>query len=334
MASMRDVAKEAGVSVTTVSRVLAQDQAFSVTDRTRERVFRAAEQLDYSYPGRRPQPKIMLGCVLALTTERYSDPFFNSILTAAEDACVKHNAFIQATRNYNDMLDEDVFEEFLELDLSGLILMEELPQQILQMLHASIPHIVLIDQENPSYNVVGFDRFDSSQQIMRALLDRGYSRIAYIGGGSPNSSIHDSILLIVYREALRRCGIDFDESLVRDCEWNLDLCADMTRELMNGPNPPDAIIAGSDSLASVILGVIYNMGLRCPRDIGVVGFNNLNFSAHLIPPLTTVDVPTRQIGITAVERLIDMINGEAGPERRIVFPSRLIMRDSLRKVNS
>ena len=120
---------------------------------------------------------------------------------------------------------------------------------------------------------------------------------------------------------------------MHDCAWDLDLCAAQTRELLSLPEPPDAIFAGSDSLASVVLGMLYSMGLRCPRDIGVIGFNNINLSSHMIPPLTTVDIPVEQIGIAAARRILDMIQGRRESPCKILFPTKLVKRESLREVS-
>ena len=88
--------------------------------------------------------------------------------------------------------------------------------------------------------------------------------------------------------------------------------------------------AGSDSLASVVLGTLYALGFRCPRDIGVIGFNNIDLSAHMVPPLTTIEVPTGDIGKAAVERMMQIILDKDPSIRRILFPTQLIERKSLK----
>ena len=136
--------------------------------------------------------------------------------------------------------------------------------------------------------------------------------------------------MVIYREMLRRAGLEYDEKLVKDCGWDLDLCKQQTQELMRLPKPPDAIFAGSDSLASVVLGTLYADGYRCPRDVGVIGFNNIDLSSHLVPPLTTIEVPTADIGKAAVERMIQVIKDKDSSIRRILFPTKLIERKSLK----
>ncbi|MCE5235126.1 MAG: LacI family DNA-binding transcriptional regulator [Clostridiaceae bacterium] len=336
MANIREVAREAGVSITTVSRILSGDAGFKATALTRQSVEEAAQRLGYARNSRRPKKeRIRLGCILALTAEKYSDPFFMAILAALEEECDRQGAVISVIRNYNELKNPVVIEELFRAGLSGVFLMERVPKAMLDHIGANIPNIVFIDNDEADYQFdgVGFDHSEANWKVMRCLIDHGYRRIAIMSGSSPNEPFSDSIRLVTYREALRRAGLFYDESLVKDCAWDLNLCAAQTRELISLKSPPDAIFAGSDSLASAILGALYAMGLRCPDDVGVIGFNNINLSAHLAPPLTTIGIPTHEIGVAAVQRLMDMIQGRGGCKRKILFPTELIMRASLREAN-
>ncbi len=335
MANIRDVAREAGTSIATVSRILSNDYTFEVTSETRKKVLEAAKKLHYSVKTpKKAQRKIYLGCILALSAEKYSDPFFTSILSAAEEECVNHNALISIVRNYNELENITVLSELCSFGLSGLILMEKLPDEMLQQLKESIPHIVAIDIPCNEFNCIGFDNFESNLQVMNCLIDHGYRRIAYIGGDSPGVSFENSLRMVAYRDALFSNNIPFDPSIIYNCKWDLELCASYTEKLLSSEKLPDAIFAGSDTLASVILSLMHKKGLRCPEDIGVIGFNNISVSAHMVPALTTVDIPAKDIGVTAVRRLIDLISGKDDRIMKITFPTKIILRDSLRKISA
>lgn len=332
MATIRDVARASGVSTATVSRILSEDPAFKVSEEAKQRVYRAVSELGYVYVSkRRGAQRISLGFVLSLTAEKYSDPFFMTILSAAEEECLKYNAAIIAIRNYNELKNPEMLRELCSMGLDGIILAEELPEEILGHLRCSIPHIIAVDLPSSEFDCIGFDYFEANMQIMEHLLSLGYRRIAYIGGETSGIDFRYSTRLAVYREALYRAGIPYDETLIRNCHWDLDLCVVQTEELLSMPSPPDVIFAGSDSLASVVLSTVYRMELRCPDNVGVVGFNNLNISAHTIPPLTTLDVPKREIGIELISRLMEMIAGNAGPRKTVLYPTHLVSRGSLRE---
>lgn len=332
MATIRQVAKEAGVSIATVSRVLSADPGFNTKEETRHKIMDAVRKLGYEIPIRK-QNHYRFGCVLADTSEKYSDPFFMEILTSMEEECKNRHATIAISKSYNELEDPQILQEFLGLDLSGVFLMEHVSPNVMAALQAHIPHIVIIDNDEPAYSFdnVGFDHTTANCQVMNCLISRGYKRIGLISGSSPHMNFEDTIRLLTYRETLRRADIDFDENLVKDCAWDLTLCENQTRDLMNLTPPPDAIFAGSDSLASVVLGTLYSMGFRCPRDIGVIGFNNIDLSSHMVPPLTTIQVPTNHIGRAAVERMIQIHENDEKTVRRILFPTELIERSSLKK---
>ena len=331
MATIRDVAKEAGVSIATVSRVLSGDPSFNVKPATRDRVMDAVRKLEYRIPIRE-QEQLRFGCVLADTTDKYADPFFMEILQAMEESCLSRGAMIASTKSYKELESPQVLQEFLGEDLSGVFLMEHVSSEVLTALKTHVKNIVFIDNDETDYvfNNVGFDHITANWQVMRHLLQRGYKRIGLISGGTNRIPLEGTIRLVAYREMLRRSGIEYDGELVKDCGWDLDLCKAQTEELMSLPVPPDAIFAGSDSLASVVLGTLYAMGYRCPRDVGVIGFNNIDLSAHMVPPLTTIEVPTVDIGTAAVKRMLQLVKGEDDYIIRILFPTEIIERESLK----
>ncbi len=329
MSNIREVARKAGVSIATASRILSQDDTFKTTEATRQRVLDATKELNYIFcPRKKTVPKLHIGCILPLSSEKYSDPFFTSILLAIEEECNEQNASVSAIRNCNELLNPQILEELCSMKLDGLVLMEELPKNILAVIKNHIPHLIAIDKPDSEFNAVGFDHIYANTLVMKHLLQHGYRRIAYIGGSSPYFAMLNSFRLMVYREELRKHHIPYDESIILDCNWDLDLCAKCAEDLLLSDNRPDAIFAGSDTLASVILGVIYRLGLKCPDDVAVIGFNNLEMSAHTAPPLTTVNIPTKAIGKCAADRLLELIHTNDPMIMKIDFPTNLVIRES------
>lgn len=330
MANIRDVARKSNCSIATVSRVLSQDESFVVSESKKQQIFDAVRDLGYVHNSR--TKKIKLGCIMAVTVEKYSDPFFTNILSAMEKECEECGATISLVRKYTELQDPYILQELFDANLSGLIIMERMPQDLLSKIEKKIPNILFIDndEEEQDYDGVSFNHNIANMQVMDCLLKCGYRRIAMISGSSPETPLENSIRLSCYREALRRSNIPYDESLVKDCAWDLDICEKQVKEIMNLENPPDAIFAGSDSLASCILGTLYSMHYVVPDDVGVIGFNNLSFSSRMIPPLTTIDIPTKEIGIAAIQRMIEMVKKRNLKKRKIIFATKLIKRESLK----
>ena len=331
MANIRDVASKAGTSITTVSKVLSNDPTFKVTDATKGSIHQAVKELDYVFHKKtKGTKKFRIGCIMAMTSVKYSDPYFTSILSGIEEEAKISNCNVTYHINYDELENPKKLEEMYAMNLDGLIIMETLPKAVLNDIMENISHVIAVDNYRNIMNSVGFDHFESTKQVMKHLIRRKYKRIAYIGGGSPNIDMYDTKRLIMYRESLRIANLTYDDSIVKDCYWDLDLCAIQTNELLEMNPRPDAIFAGSDSLAQVVLGQIHQHKLRCPEDIAVVGFNNLNFSSYLIPPLTTVDVPSSNMGKIAVKRMLEMIQLNDQSIYSIILPTQLIERSSTR----
>lgn len=331
MANIRDVASKAGTSITTVSKVLSNDPTFKVTEATKESIHQAVKELDYVFNKKtKGTKKLRIGCIMAMTSVKYADPYFTSILSGIEDEAKISNCNVSYHINYDELENPKKLEEMYAMNLDGLIIMETLPKAVLSDIMTNINHVIAVDNYRNILNSVGFDHFESTKQVMKHLIKHRYKRIAYIGGGAPNIDMYDTKRLIMYRESLRIANLTYDDSIVKDCYWDLDLCAIQTNELLEMNPRPDAIFAGSDSLAQVVLGQIHQHKLKCPEDIAVVGFNNLNFSSYLIPPLTTVDVPSSNMGKIAIRRLLEMITQNDQSIYSIILPTQLIERSSTR----
>ena len=136
MPNIRDVAARAGVSIATVSRILSEDTTYRTRPETRERVYQAVHELGYQYRYITRDPKVgapsskRIGCVLAETVEKYSDPYFTSILSALENRMIEHGYVISAIRNLKDLMNPKVLEETFSQGLCGLVLMEQLPDEM------------------------------------------------------------------------------------------------------------------------------------------------------------------------------------------------------------
>ncbi len=333
MATIRDVAKEAGCSIAAVSRVLSGDAEFKVTEETRKRINEAAAKLGYKIPVR-PLKREKIGCILSITAEKYSDPFFMDILSAIEKECERRNYSLASIRTYSELTNPVAFQEFLELDLNAVILMEHVPEDLLIRLKERIPIIIFIDNDYNDYRFhsVGFDHKIADTMVMNCLLERGYKRIGLISGSTTEESLMESVRVHAYKHCLKKAGIEYDPSLIRDCLWDKLLCRKQTLELINMEDPPDAIFAGSDSLAEAVLSALFEMGLSCPGDVGVIGFNNLSSVNFMIPRLTTISVPTACLGEEAVRLISEIFETPDYPVRKVLFPTELKIRDSLREV--
>ena len=331
MATIREVAKAANVSITTVSKILSNDPDFRASQETRERVLKTAEELHYQYTGKKSQ--LHIGCIMSLTYS-YSDPYFNDILGGIQSYCASHNAFISLIVSYSQLhnMTPGLKKQLSELD--GLII-TEIPPETLEFITTLNKKIVFVDNYIDGYCNIGYNTVYANQLIFDHIIKCGYKKIAYIGGASNSSAPSDfdsCCRMMIFRETLRANNIPYDPELIYNCDWDSKVCAAQVKELLSKHPETEVIFAGSDSLASAILSQLKKLNLKCPQDIGVVGFNDLSLSKNFSPALTTVRLPSAEMGKLAAEVLIRQIKSNSVLKQQILLPVELKVRESTRKI--
>lgn len=336
MSTIRDVAKNAGVSIATVSRVLSQDETFKVTDETYNKIQEAILALDYQYkPKKKKSPnEYSIGCLMSYTFSKYNDPFFSTILSAIQDECTKSNYPnpVIFTNSLNGSIDQKTLERLHDFD--GVLVMEDLSTEAQLLLKESVSTIICIDSQIEGVNSVGYDKYEANKQIMDYLISNNNRRIAYIGGDTVDEPFFDSVQMTVYRDTLARYNIEYDTSILYNCKWDTDLCYKQVLELIEIIDDVDAIIAGSDTLAGLILNILSEKGIKVPTDVNVFGINDDPNSKHTIPPLTTLHLPAEEIGRFASKLLIRKLEGNFKEVVKTNFATHVVERLSTKKIES
>lgn len=334
MSTIREVARQAQVSPATVSRILANDPGFHVSEETKNAVLQAVRDLNYQYKPKKEQ--LHIGCIMSLTYN-YSDPYFNDILSGIQAYCSQHNAVISLILSYTQIKEMQPSLEKQLSELDGLII-TELPEEQPDFIFHLNKKMVFVDNYVNGYCNVGYNESYANQLVLNHLIDCGYRKIAYIGGpvDYPSIRCHDfdsTTRMKLLREALRANGIPFDPGLIYNCEWDQKLCARQLQELMAAHPDTQVIFAGSDSLAIVILSQLNKLGYKCPEDIGVVGFNDAPFARNYSPSLTTLHLPAFQMGELSAQILVDQIVNDRVLEMQLCLPVELKIRKSTRKID-
>ena len=329
--TLEEIAKLAGVSRSTVSRVINNHP--NVSPEVRERVWKVIRELDYqphaaarSLATRRTQ---VLGLIIPqAVTILFTDPFFPLLIRGIADAC---NA-----RRYHLMLslfspgDEqrELYSRFIRSGhLDGVIISSTVIDDPLipRLLKDKIP-FVLVGRypHDPQVNYVDADNRAGAQMAVDYLIRLGHRRIATITG--PLNMIAGLDRYEGYKTALTNRGISFDENLVAEGDFTEEGAYQAMQTLL--PQKPTAVFVASDTMAMGAIKAIREAGLRIPEDISVVGFDDLQSSSFTAPPLTTVRQPVYQLGSTAASLLIDLIEGKSEPPQHIILPTELVIRES------
>ena len=331
MATIREVAEYAGVSIASVSRILNEDPDYRATAQTRERVLAAIRELNYTpNPNykKRHNPKISIGCISRMTVEKTEDSYYATILSGAKNYLKAQNYEFDFVLSQFDIMKEESLSTLLAHPPKGLILMDQPSAETMQFLSSKIKYIVGIDSGQPSIDNISYDRFEAACRAMRYLFEKGHKKIAYIG-----AHLSKDILNIgryeAYLRMMKQKGLPIDPAWVIDSEWHRGICYEKTIELMKCTNRPTAILVGSDHMAIAAVSALHMLGIAIPEEISVMGISNIEDAKYITPPLTTISIPQIEIGEIAANILLQRMQGDTSLPKRIIVPTDLVERRSV-----
>ncbi|MEA3431991.1 MAG: LacI family DNA-binding transcriptional regulator [candidate division WOR-3 bacterium] len=325
--TIKEVAEKAGVSVTTVSRVI--NEYPRVRQDTRERVDKVIKELEYV-------PNVMargltLGKTrtIGLILPEIADGFFSQVIKGADEAAVKNNFHLLVSTFHSHRSDEELsFRLMSERRVDGLILMDPTLSDdfLTEFQWNSFPIIVLckkIKYINCNYIVI--DDFQGAYQAVIHLIKHGYKRIAIIGG--PSDNYDASQRLAGYTSALKDYNIKLNPGYIVDGNFRWEGGESAMHILLDLANPPDAVFAANDPMAIGAMEAVKKRKLIVPKDIAIVGFDDIELSRLVTPPLTTVHLPMYELGTTAVKSVIRILEGR-NVRRRNILKTGLVVRKS------
>lgn len=335
MATIREVAKLAGVSTATVSRVLNNDSTYKMTEETKQRVLDAVSTLNYELPVAASKPAApslsgtKIGCILKLTRRKFDDPYFMSILSAAEDRLRKKGYELAFMRTSSELEDRAQLQALFQTPVSGIILMDDLDEEIYQYIHKQVPHIVGISTNHKDIDNIGYDRFGIAYEATKYLIEKGHTRIGFIGSGGVTKNIKNSQRYRGFQTAMHCANLPINENWIIDCEWDEDLCAQKVDELCATGDYPTALFVSSDLIAMASMNRLYANNIKVPDDVAILSVTDIEVAKYANPPLTTYHIPAEEIGYVAADLLISRINGYDLLPHRVILPSNLIVRGTV-----
>lgn len=321
--TLSDIAKKLNVSVSTVSKALSGDAGISET--TKKAVFKVVDKTGYRLR------KTNCRSVAFVIDKEYfnlSSQFYAHIISGVEDELIKHNYYFQFSS-----VDRDDFQiERINLnfkDLAGVIMVNYYHDEFdLKLRQFDIP-VVLIDYYIPTEDIptVLIDNADGILRICKHLASLGHRRVAYISGLNVETTTYER--LNGFRMARNLYEFDKDEELViLNCEPTEEAGFAAMNKLLRTGKHPTAVACYNDALAVGAMDAITLINLTVPLDISVTGFDDFSLGTTVKPSLTTVHVPLKDMGVLAVDRLMEIIEGETSPIQKILVSTKLVVRDS------
>lgn len=328
--SLKDLALELGISISTVSRALKNHPDISVELTAKVQQLAAAKNYSPNplAMGLLKQQTRMIGVIVPDIVTH----FYASIISGIEEVAKEMGYYIVIASSGESVEKErESVENLLKTRVEGLIVC--LSQQTSDFDHFNrlvdmeIP-LVFFDRvaQNMAVPSVTVDGAEAARQITRHFFKNGRRRIAYISG--PDYLNISQQRKAGYLDGLNECGLTFDSGLLTTCNLNTNEAALATRELLKMKPIPDAIFGINDTVAFAAMKEIRKHGLKIPEDIALVGFTDEFHATVVEPALTSVTHPTLQMGREAARLFFNRIEQGAGYAEKVVLPTTLVIRDS------
>lgn len=334
MATIKDISERCGVSVSTVSKVL--NGYREIGEKTREQVFKAAEELGYVQGERgryaRQQKGYQIGVLFStLYYQGLKNEYFAHILSAFRQEATKagyditfieHNvgrkamSYLEHTRNRN-------------FDGVCIACADFSQPEVLELVNSEYP-VVTIDHAFHEAISILSDNVDGMKQLVEYIISIGHKRLAYIHG-THSAVTHNR--LVSFHSCMAAHGLEVPKEYLREGEYrNAETAEQLTAELLSLPNPPTCILAPDDYAALGVIKAIRQRGLRIPEDVSVAGYDGISVSQALVPKLTTIKQDTERIGREAARRLIRLIESPmTTPLESVIMKVELIPGESVKE---
>lgn len=326
-----DVAREANVSMATVSRVVNGNQ--NVKPATRKKVLEVIERLEY-----RPNA-VARGLASKKTTTvgviipDISNNIYAEAARGIEDIATMYRYnIILANSDQNEEKELTLLDTMLGKQVDGIVMMSD---AVTPKLHQSIEHspvpIVLagsVDESN-QFASVNIDYFQASYEAVQLLIENGHKRIAFVSGPL-QYTINSKFKLEAYKKAIVDANMELDESLIVSDDDTYDSGIEAWETLSALENPPTAFFAGSDELAIGLIHGAQDSGKKVPDEIEVISFENSKLARMVRPQLTSVVFPLYDIGAVAMRLLTKIMNKEKIDNQSVIIPHRIEKRNSVK----
>ncbi|QLB20773.1 transcriptional repressor PurR [Vespertiliibacter pulmonis] len=328
MATMKDIARLAGVSLSTVSHVV--NRSRFVSPEITERVQNIITELNYKPSLVARSLKIKETNTFGMLVTASNNPFFSEVVRQVECYCERHHyhLIVVNTDNNSQSLKKHL-DRLLAKQVDGLLLMCSEPQSVDMKIMANI-HLpmVVIDwwQQPVNADIIHENSELGGYLATKALIDAGYTKIAVITGElSKSLSVNR---LKGYKRAFIEKNLPICEDWIVESHFCYEGGVQATSKLLSLPNRPQAIFAMSDSIAIGAYHAIWQAKLAIPQDIAIIGYDNIELAQFLSPPLSTIHQPKARLAKNAVEQLLARINDPNKPFKTTQLTPELIVRQS------
>jgi len=327
--TLEDVARLAGVSLGSASRALSMPE--QVKSATLEKVRHAVSQLGYVRNGAAQALASRRTRTVATIYPTLSNPIFSVAIHELQQTLWKFGyQLLVASHEYKPEREIELLRTIVERGVDALVLVgTDHSSEVFELARQyALPYVMTWSIDGSHHpHCVGFSYYDAAFELASLAVKTGHQHIA-LCNGFEHTNERARARAAGTRAALKAAGLSLDPSLVTEQPFNFEGGREAVRIFMDQPMPPTVLICGTDLQAIGAIDECRRQGIRVPEDLSITGFDDIEHAAIVVPPLTTVKVPTEQIGVLAAHRVVALLEGKAD---QAVQPleTRVIVRESL-----
>ncbi|OOF09417.1 MULTISPECIES: HTH-type transcriptional repressor PurR [Salinivibrio] len=334
MATIKDVARLAGVSTTTVSHVI--NKTRFVAEKTTEKVWQAVEELNYAPSAVARSLKCNTTRTLGMLVTKSTNPFFAELVHGVEDYCYKQGyTLILCNTEGNLEKQRDYLRMLSEKRVDGLIVVcSDLNEDLMLLLEKKrdLPMVVM----DWGSHHIDTDRIEDNAELggylaTKHFIDNGHTRIGCISGQMDKNTCKHR--LNGYFRALKEANIPVNENWLIEADFEADQAQIAAKQLATMSDRPTAVFCFNDIMALAAISTFNEHGLKVPDDISVIGYDNIDLTEYFSPPLTTIHQPKRRLGKTAVKLLLARIANNETQQQVFEMQPALVSRQSVKTLS-
>ena len=336
--TLRDVAKRAGVSISTASRAINDDHSRPIAPGTRERIWEAVHALNYAPNDaaqqlvRRVDSRVRrtynVGLILGQVSYKFSDPFWSPVLDGVDEELIRQEYHLRFAFTIDDLVSESRSALLSPVHVDGLLLLGNVGalEEIIdpaRTVMVSPPDEQGRWKEQLPADLIAIEKRRAMYRLVAHLVGLGRRRLSFLGPSPASDERAEAFV-----QALARHDLPADPALCHPAPFPTEGAYEAAKALLAGGDVPDALVCGSDTIAIGAMRAAKECGLRLPGDLAITGFDDIPFARDLDPALTTIHVPKETLGEVAVRTLIERISHPERPPLVRTVPTALIVRAS------
>ncbi|MCH6267260.1 LacI family DNA-binding transcriptional regulator [Neobacillus citreus] len=343
MVRLKDIAEHVGVSISTVSRVIQNDQTRNVNQETKNKIWQAVKELGYTpnqharnlvhNKQQKSNTRTMKIGWVANPKQAEINPYFSDIYTGIRDTLTNQDyTLISITKD--ELENESLLHKTIhDLGIEGLLLIDRIDDSLIDYIQKTIP-VVGLDffYTNKNIAIVDYDRKEAIKTVVKHLISQGHREIGFIGGGANETykDLHDESRFKGFQAAMDEAGLAMRQEWVLNTKWKMENSYDeMNQLIQNNPGHlPTAMVCASDMMAIAAMRAAIENELRIPEDIAFFGVDNIEMGKYSSPPLSTVDIPKYEMGKMAAKTIMEIVEEKVTLPIKLILPFELVIRES------